>query len=61
MKIKDWVGTAKEIISIKKISEVNFSSRNYISAEKKPSVSSFGEAEYEEQSIIYFNILNGLL
>ena len=47
LKVQDWSRTVKKIIDTKEISEADFSSRNYISAEKKPLGSSFEEEKYK--------------
>ena len=61
MKAKDWGIVTKWKIDKEKILETGFGKRNYISAEEKPPVSSFREIEHKDRSIIYLNILNGLL
>ena len=49
------------MIGAREISKVDFSSGSYIFIEEEPPASSFKEAKYKGQNIIYFNILNGLL
>ena len=44
---KDRIRIAKKVTDTKKILEIDFSSENYISTEKKPPGSSFKEVEYK--------------
>ena len=46
---------------MKEIIEVGFINNNYISVDKKPPVSSFGEIKPEDKNTARFNILSSLL
>ena len=60
-KAKNWARTAKEVIGIKEILEIDFNSKSYIFIKKELLVSNSKKIKYKGQNTVYFIILDSLL